>query len=94
MSEIELQVPIASGDAEASPAWPRLDARQGAMLAEMGINCWWQETPAQEPAARPSPPAAAGRPPLPYEEWRSSRGCSTRQFTATSAMPLAADVFG
>ena len=61
MSEIELQVPIASGDAEASPAWPRLDARQGAMLAEMGINCWWQETPAQEPAARPSATAAAGR---------------------------------
>lgn len=61
MSEIELQAPAVSGDAEASPVWPRLDARQGAMLAEMGINCWWRETLAPEPAARQPATAAAGR---------------------------------
>lgn len=61
MSGIELQPPPASGDAEASPAWPRLDARQGAMLAEMGINCWWQEALAPEAEPSPSASAAAGR---------------------------------
>lgn len=61
MSETELQAPAASGDAEARPVWPRLDARQGAMLAEMGINCWWRETLAPEPAARQPATAAAGR---------------------------------
>lgn len=61
MSEIELQAAAASGDADASPTWPRLDARQGAMLAEMGINCWWQETLAPEPTARQSATAATGR---------------------------------
>lgn len=59
MSEIELQAAAASGDAGASSAWPRLDARHGAMLAEMGINCWWQDTLTPEPVARPS--AAPGR---------------------------------
>lgn len=61
MSGIELQPSAASGDAETSPAWPRLDARQAAMLAEMGINCWWQELLAPEPAARPSAGAAPAR---------------------------------
>lgn len=61
MSEIELQAAAASGDAEARPALPRLDARHGAMLAEMGINCWWQDTLTPEPAARPSAAAAPGR---------------------------------
>lgn len=61
MSGIELQPPAASGDAETSPAWPRLDVRQAAMLAEMGINCWWQELLVPEPAARPSAGAAPAR---------------------------------
>lgn len=61
MSGIELQPPAASGDAETSPARPRLDVRQAAMLAEMGINCWWQELLAPEPAARPSAGAAPAR---------------------------------
>lgn len=61
MSETDLQAPAASEPTEASPAMPRLAARQVAMLAEMGINCWWQETLVPEPAARPSVAAAPGR---------------------------------
>ena len=38
---------------------PQLDPRHAAMLAEMGVNCWWQEA-ALQPAAQPVP-AAAGR---------------------------------
>ena len=62
MSEIELQAAAASGDAGASSAWPRLDARHGAMLAEMGINCWWRETLTPAPLVRPSAAAVPGRP--------------------------------
>lgn len=61
MSGIERQLPTVSDAAEPGPARPRLDARQAAMLAEMGINCWWQELLAPEPAASPSATAAAGR---------------------------------
>ncbi|MEO0002542.1 MAG: hypothetical protein RLZZ22_234 [Pseudomonadota bacterium] len=61
MSGIELQAAAVSGDADAGPIWPGLDARHGAMLAEMGINCWWREALAPEPAARLSAPAAPGR---------------------------------
>ncbi len=43
----------------AMPTLPRLDPRHAAMLAEMGVNCWWQEA-ALQPAAQPVP-AAAGR---------------------------------
>ena len=45
---------------------PRLDPRHAAMLAEMGVNCWWQEAslpPAPQPAAAPPRPSrAAGSP--------------------------------
>ena len=42
---------------------PALDARHGAMLAEMGINIWWREgaTAVAAPAVPPREPAAAGR---------------------------------
>ena len=43
----------------AMPTLPRLDPRHAAMLAEMGVNVWWQEA-ALQPAAQ-SVPAAAGR---------------------------------
>lgn len=33
---------------------PRLEPRHAAMLAEMGINCWWQEALAQQPAPQPA----------------------------------------
>ncbi|MDD2728914.1 uracil-DNA glycosylase [Malikia sp.] len=36
---------------------PRLETRHAAMLAEMGINCWWQEAQARQPPA--TQPAAA-----------------------------------
>jgi DNA polymerase len=42
---------------------PRLDPRHAAMLAEMGVNVWWQEaSPQSPPAAQPVPaPARPGR---------------------------------
>lgn len=61
MSGIERQLPTASDAAEPGPALPRLDARQAAMLAEMGINCWWLETLAPQAAPSPSAATAAGR---------------------------------
>ena len=41
---------------------PRLDPRHAAMLAEMGVNCWWQDAALQpSPASQPAV-APAGRP--------------------------------
>jgi DNA polymerase len=44
---------------------PRLDPRQASMLAEMGVNCWWQDAPQPtlQPVAAPVLPSRAASSP-------------------------------
>jgi uracil-DNA glycosylase len=54
-------------DSATRPAWPQLDERQVAMLAEMGIQAWWQ--PARTPEA--GAPVSTPRPVTPLPATRA-----------------------
>lgn len=81
---------------------PRLDPRHAAMLAELGVNVWWQEAalqplPATQPAAAParrslaaSSPLAARPVPVPGPDAAPAAPAAPRTARPVPAQPAAA----
>ncbi len=85
-------------------ALPRLEPRHAAMLAEMGVNCWWQEAaaqqqPAVQPAAAPlvrvgaAASQAAVRAPRPSRP-QAATPAAVDQAPASAAIPAARQLAG